>query len=182
MATANLYHREVKANKSPRNAFDMGYSTLFSSPAGMLLPTYVQEVKRGDKLKLGVRSLTRAAPVVTPAFMTFDEKTDFWFVPYRLIWSDYDNWRLGQTFRNRTTMLDGSGTQNFLPFTSFKSLGTWFTDFVRPASGRFFVPTPSSALRYLDLLGYSVFNESDYISQISVDEPAPNDSLTDLGN
>lgn len=182
MATADLYYREVKANKSPRNAFDMGYSTLFSSPAGMLLPSYIQEVKRGDKLKLGVRSLTRAAPVVTPAFMTFDEKTDFWFVPYRLIWSDYDNWRLGQTFRNRTTMLDGSGTQNFLPFTSFSSLGNWFSTFVRPSSGRFFVPTPSSALRYLDLLGYSVSNEPDYISQISVNEPAPGDFLTDLGD
>lgn len=182
MATANLFHREVKANKSPRNAFNVGYSTLFTGPAGMLLPTYVQEVKRGDKLKLGVSSLTRTSPVSTPAFMSFDEKTDFWFVPYRLIWSDYDNWRLGQTFRNRTTMLDGSGTQNFLPFTSFSSLGTWFSSFVRPSQGRFFVPTPSSALRYLDLLGYSVFNEPDYIGQISVNEPVPDEFFTDLGD
>lgn len=158
MATANLFHREVKANKSPRNAFNVGYSTLFTGPAGMLLPTYVQEVKRGDKLKLGVTSLTRTAPVSTPAFMSFDEKTDFWFVPYRLIWSDYDNWRLSQSYRNRTTMIVGAGKQNYLPFTSFESISQYFQSFTNTtvtSSASYRSATPCSAVRYLDLLGYA---------------------------
>lgn len=158
MATVNLYHREVKANKSPRNAFNVGYSTLFTGPAGMLLPTYVQEVKRGDKLKLGVSSLTRTSPVSTPAFMSFDEKTDFWFVPYRLIWSDYENWRLSQSYRNRTTMIVGAGKQNYLPFTSFESISQYFQSFVNTvvtSSSSYRSATPSSAVRYLDLLGYA---------------------------
>lgn len=179
MATANLFNREVRANKSPRNAFDMSYSTLFTSPCGMLLPSYVQEVKRGDKLKLGVTSLTRSAPVSTPAFMSFDEKTDFWFVPYRLIWSDYDNWRIGQTFRHRTTMLDGSGAQNYLPFSSFGSLAFFFDTFVSAPTSAFMIATPSSAIRYLDLLGYSVPNYEN-LSKIGVSVFNPGGSASDV--
>lgn len=172
MATANLFHREVKANKSPRNAFDVSYSTLFTSPAGMLLPTYVQEVKRGDKLKLGVSSLTRTSPVSTPAFMSFDEKTDFWFVPYRLIWSDYDNWRLGQTFRNRTTSLIGAGGQNFLPFTSFQAISLFFDQFTRSVVGAgnysYLNASPCTAIRYLDLLGYSIPNYANLFNELTL--------------
>lgn len=190
MATANLFHREVKANKSPRNAFNVSYSTLFTSPCGMLLPSYVQEVKRGDKLKLGVTSLTRTAPVSTPAFMSFDEKTDFWFVPYRLIWSDYENWRLAQTFRNRTTSLMNVGRQNFLPFTSFQSFSLFFEQFTRSVVGSALMynkVSPCSALRYLDLLGYAVpdipnlFGTVDlstsYLSTANVDDPTDSSNV-----
>lgn len=155
MATAELFNREVRANKSPRNAFSMSYGSLFTSPCGQLLPTYVQEVKKGDKLKLGVSSLTRTSPVVTPAFMSFDEKTDFWFVPYRLIWSDYDAWRLGQTYRHKTTDLAGVGAQNYLPYTNFSSIGDYFESFRKSRTSPF-SDGPETALRYLDLLMYSV--------------------------
>ena len=50
MARSNLFNREVRASKSPRNAFDLGYSSRFSTPVGLLLPAYVQEVKAGDKI------------------------------------------------------------------------------------------------------------------------------------
>lgn len=177
MATADLFNREVRANKSPRNAFDLSYSTLFTSPAGMLLPVYHQHVKRGDKLKLNVSSLTRTQPVVTPAYMAFDEKTDFWFVPYRLIWSDYDNWRLGQTYRHRTTELSGVGTQNYLPFTTFGSIAAYFKSFsTTPPADSYLMPTIVSAVRYLDLLNYSFPTDSvnlGYIDYNSLFLPSP---------
>lgn len=158
MSKANLFHREVTASKSPRNAFDVSYSTLFSSPAGMLLPCYVRDVKRGDKLKLAVSSLTRTSPLVTPAFMSFDEKTDFWFVPYYLLFSDYKNWQIAQTYRHRTTEIEDIGKQNFLPYTTYGTFGNFFKAqiSVPGVADAFFVPTAISALRYLDLLGYSL--------------------------
>lgn len=168
MATANLFHREIKANKSPRNAFDVSYSSLFSSPVGLILPTYVQEVKIGDKLKLEVSSLTRTSPLETPAFMSFDEKTDFWFVPYKLIWSDYDNWRLGQTFRNKTTDLTGAGKQNYLPFCSYRDVRFFFMG-VTANTDVYDISHPNyaTAFRYLDLLMYSVPNIESMYDQIT---------------
>lgn len=189
MATANLFNREVRANKSPRNAFNVSYSSLFTSPCGMLLPSYVQEVKRGDKLKLGVSSLTRTSPVSTPAFMSFDEKTDFWFVPYELIWSDYNNWRLAQTFRDRTTALMQAGAQNFLPYTSFSAIGKYFQNFTRSAVGlsvSYVSPSACSAIRYLDLLGYSIPDKFNLFNDLSLDsvyvEDAEDNLLFDISN
>lgn len=176
MATANLFNREVKANKSPRNAFNMQYSTLFTSPVGMLLPTYIEHVEREDKLNISITSLTRTRPLNTSAYMSFDEKTDFWFIPYKLLWSDYDEWRIGQTYRHRTTNLDSVGKQNYQPFCRYQDIAYWFENYRRPGGqpivgvDDWLKATPSSALRYLDLLMYSVPQRSDrtpYISQIS---------------
>lgn len=161
MATAELFNRDVKANKSPRNAFDMSYSSIFSSPVGQLLPSFVLEVKRGDKVKLGLSNITRTRPLNTSAFMTFDEKTDFWFVPYNLLWSDYDNWRLGQTYRHRTTQLEGAGKQYYLPFTSYADIAGMIKNYkfdssIPDQSLYYFNPSIASLVRYMDLLGYGV--------------------------
>lgn len=159
MAVSDLFNREIRANKSPRNAFSVGYSTIFSSPCGQLLPIYCQHVKRGDKLKLGVSSLTRTRPVNTAAYMSFDEKVDFWAVPEHLLWSDYESWLVGQTFRHRTTELSGVGSQNYRPFTRFSSIADYLKSFTSPPSqplSRWFTSLPCTALRYLDMLNYSV--------------------------
>ena len=48
----------VRGSNVPRNAFDMSYHSYFTSPAGLLLPNYVQDVQPGDFLKLDVTSFT----------------------------------------------------------------------------------------------------------------------------
>lgn len=156
MSKAKLFDREVKANKSPRNAFDIGYSTLFSSPCGQLLPCYVEDVKQGDRIKLGVYNVTRTRPANTSAFISFDEKVDFWFVPYELLWSAYPQWRMMQTFRTRSTDLSEVGKQNLLPFTSWKSLSL-FADYLASktvAPPYYYSSNVADFVRYLDLLGY----------------------------
>lgn len=171
MAKANLFNREVRANKSPRNAFNMSYSTLFSSPCGLLQPTYVQEVKKGDKLKLGLSNVTRTRPLQTSAFMSFDEKVDFWYVPYYLLWSPYDEWRLRQSYPHSSLSLLEAGKQNLLPHTNYNSLLLFLkTSLNIPYNLSNSIPTLAgyhyynlnSVLRYLDLLGYGIPNNVDY--------------------
>lgn len=196
MASAELFNREIRANKSPRNAFNVGYSTLFTSPAGMLLPCYVEEVKAGDKLKLGLSNITRTRPLNTSAFMTFDEKVDFWYIPYSLLFSDYESWRIGQTFRHRTTQMTNVGVQNLLPYTTYPSIANFLRSFTSPVSGlgvpgssdaadyyKYMVPNPADTLRFLDLLSVGVpripkiFKE---ITNQSVSDPEGNSPLFQL--
>lgn len=171
MAKANLFNREVRANKSPRNAFNMSYSTLFSSPCGLLQPTYVQEVKKGDKLKLGLSNVTRTRPLQTSAFMAFDEKVDFWYVPYYLLWSPYDEWRLRQSYPHSSLSLLEAGKQNLLPHTNYASLLRFLKEVLTlpygsstsiPSLGGYHYYNLNSVLRYLDLLGYGIPNNYDY--------------------
>lgn len=170
MSKANLYNREVRANKSPRNAFDMSFSTLFSSPCGLLQPAYVQEVKKGDKLKLGLSNVTRTRPLNTSAFMAFDEKIDFWYVPNYLLWSPYDEWRIRQSYPHSSLALLEAGKQNLLPYTSYSSLSDAFMSLFELPITAGTIPSRSeapffnanSAIRYLDLLLYGVPTIGDF--------------------
>lgn len=167
MSVANIFNRDVEANKGPRNVFDVGYSSIFSTPCGMLLPAYVEDVKQGDKLSLSCSSVCRTRPVNTSAFMAFDERVDFWYVPYYLIWSAYEQWRLSQTFPHSTTSLTQVGNQEFLPSTSWESLMKAVLAIPsRSSSSVFDAPSLPYALRILDMLGYGALPVTEY-SQIT---------------
>lgn len=165
MATANLFNREVRASKSPRNAFDLSYCTLFNSPAGQILPCYVEEVKAGDKLKLGLSNITRTRPLNTSAFMAFDEKVDFWYVPYCLLWTAYEQWRLMQTYPHSSTDLSRVGDQELLPCTSYSIFPDYWLHMpvLNYLDSNFLSNTsnPNACLcdflKILDLLGYGSF-------------------------
>lgn len=161
MSKSNLFNRDVRANKSPRNAFDLGYSTLFSTPVGLLLPAYVQEVKAGDKMKLNLSNVTRTRPLNTSAFMAFDEKIDFWYVPTYLLWSAYDEWRLAQNFPHSTSQLQNAGSQNLCPYTSYASLVAFLSGFKGYVSSSDPYYTGAHVLRILDLCLYGAYNARD---------------------
>ena len=77
---------KAKQNSLPRNAFDLSHHSYFTSPAGLLLPAYVEDVNPGDFFKISVENFTRTQPGATAAFVRLKENVDFYFVPYRLIW------------------------------------------------------------------------------------------------
>lgn len=180
MARSNLFNREVRASKSPRNAFDLGYSTLFSTPVGLLLPAYIQEVKAGDKMKLNLSNVTRTRPLNTSAFMAFDEKIDFWFVPIYLLWSAYDEWRLAQNFPHSTAQLQKAGAQNLCPFTTYKSLVDFLEQFTSTVSFANPFYTGAHVLRMLDLCLYGAYNSKDisnFNGDFSSESTNPNSEL-----
>ena len=82
-------------NKLPRNPFDLSRDVLFTSPAGLLLPNFVQEVQAGDFMKLNVANFSRTQPLNSAAFARIREVTDFFFVPYSLLWSKYKSFKSG---------------------------------------------------------------------------------------
>lgn len=161
MSKANLFDREVVANKSPRNVFDLSYSSIFSSPVGLILPAYIEDVKSGDKLKLSASSVCRTRPVNTSAFMAFDQRVDFWYVPYYLLWSAYEQWRLSQSYPHSTTSLHNPGGQYLLPSTTFNSAYLALTGILNIGSSSDAIsgdPDVGFALRMLDMCNYFAIN------------------------
>lgn len=165
MAQANIFGFPNSQAHSPRNAFDMSYQTLFNSPCGMLLPAYIQEVKAGDYLKLSCKNFTRTKPLNTAAFASFDEKVDFFFVPYRLLWSSYNQWRLGTTQNRSTIDLQDIGRltsvpcglwSNFLVDDSSVTNGKTLACIKPGGSYKFGVTYFAAMCRFLDLFGYGL--------------------------
>ena len=140
----------------PRNSFDMGYHSMFTCPAGLLLPTYVQDVQPDDYLKLDVSNFTRTMPVNTAAFSRMKEITKFFFVPYRLLWQNFNQFYTGVSDIT-TAYTPQVGVPSSVPYLPIDSIifmleTTSLTDFGTPVS--------KYVERLLDLCGYPVSNDS----------------------
>lgn len=80
---------EVPKAEIQRSQFDrsFGYKTTFD--AGYLIPFYVDEALPGDTFTMNVSAFARLATPLKPIMDNMVMETFFFFVPYRLVW---DNW------------------------------------------------------------------------------------------
>ena len=146
-----------RGSSVPRNAFDMSYHSYFTSPAGLLLPNYVQDVQPGDFLKLDVTSFARTLPVNTAAFSRFKEVTDFYFVPYRLLWRWFDQLYTQVDDISTNYKPAGAGAPTSVPYLTAANIKTQLDSTTPDLQGfqrGYFVD------RFLDLLGYPVSNDA----------------------
>ena len=144
----------------PRNSFDMGYHSVFTSPAGLILPTYVQDVQPDDYLDLKVGNFTRTMPVNTAAFSRYKECTDFYFVPYRLLWRWYDQLYTGVSDYSTTSApFDPAvaNPQHTIPYIQPSAILQMLQTDAKDIHG---MPIKYWTERMLDLLGYGVSNDS----------------------
>lgn len=84
---------QVPSAEIPRSKFNRshGHKTAFNS--GYLVPFYVDEVMPGDTFSVNVTSFARLATPIFPLMDNMYMDTQFFFVPFRLIW---DNWEKQQ--------------------------------------------------------------------------------------
>jgi len=62
---------------------------------GQLVPIHVQEVIPGDKINMKSTQMIRFAPLVSPMMHKVDVYTHFFFVPNRLLWSNWEQFITG---------------------------------------------------------------------------------------
>lgn len=87
-----------------RNAFDRSTKSVFSASVGELLPYFVLDVTGGSHVKLSNQSFSRTQPVKSAAFTRLSENFEYFFVPYRLLWSYWNSFRTHVSDENSTTM------------------------------------------------------------------------------
>lgn len=88
MAT-NIFN-SVKMTRPKKNVFDLSHDVKMSMNMGELIPILAQECIPGDKFSLGCDSLVRFAPMVAPVMHRFDTTVHYFFVPNRLVWSNFE--------------------------------------------------------------------------------------------
>lgn len=91
---SNIFNT-VLLNKPKRNMFDMSYDRKMSLDMGKLVPCHVQEVIPGDKINIQTQQLIRMAPLVAPVMHKINVYTHFFFVPNRLLWSEWEDFITG---------------------------------------------------------------------------------------
>ena len=80
---------QIPSADIPRSSFDRthGYKTTFNS--GYLVPVYVDEALPGDTFTLDMTAFARMATPIYPIMDNLFLDTFFFFVPYRLLWSNW---------------------------------------------------------------------------------------------
>lgn len=152
-----------------RNAFDVGYTNKFTSSLGMLLPCYVRECNPNEHYRINPRMLCRSMPMNSAAFIQCTQNVEFYFVPYRLLWSSFPQWFVGTKYD--VTSLKSNEEKATFPTFNLGSIyqaiiGDNIADTYSDVLG---YSLTKGALRLLDLLGYGDLSHFNDITNVNID-------------
>jgi len=78
-----------------RSKHNLRYTRLLSCDLGELVPVGLTEVLPGDSFRHSTSVLIRAAAMLAPVMHPVDVRIHHWFVPHRLVWSNWENFITG---------------------------------------------------------------------------------------
>ena len=87
--------RNVAGLHPGMSVFDLSYTKLFTCDMGQLIPVMVDEVVPGDIFKIGNQSVIRMQPLVAPVLHEINAYVHYFFVPYRLLWDQWEDFITG---------------------------------------------------------------------------------------
>lgn len=146
----------------PHSGFDMSHHNYLSGRLGALIPTNIQEVIPGDRLKGKTRIVTQFEPLAGPIMGTMIQKEETFYVPYSVIWDKAHRFFTGKKgFSDSMPFLSldfiRTKLQNYLPDND-----TWF-DVLVVSSDSYTVSTLYDDLNQIaDNIIYAEENISDY--------------------
>lgn len=88
MKSNHLFSRIPRA-EIPRSSFNRDHSYKTTCDAGKLIPIFVDEVLPGDTFNLKCNLFSRITTLVVPVMDNIYFDTQFFFVPCRLVWSNF---------------------------------------------------------------------------------------------
>lgn len=78
-----------------RSKHSLSHYRLLSMDMGLLIPCGWFEVLPGDTIQHATSALVRAAPLVSPMMHPVSVRIHHWYVPYRLIWDNFQSFITG---------------------------------------------------------------------------------------
>ena len=125
-----------------RTAFDLSYEKKFTCDMAQLIPVMCDEVVPGDIFQIGAQAVIRFQPLVAPILHEVNMYVHYFFVPYRLLWDDWEDFISGGedgTFADPIPEWDPTNTTigslwDFMGFpTGVDPAGAYPIDFPRRA-------------------------------------------------
>lgn len=85
--------KTVERTKVPFSTFDLSNENKFTCKMGYLTPFLVEELVPGDRFRWNCNMFIRMAPMVNPIMHRMDVRYSFFFVPYRILWNHWEEFR-----------------------------------------------------------------------------------------
>jgi len=83
----------IKRPVQKKSAFDLSHDHKTTTNLGKITPILMQEVVPGDKFQINTEALLRCAPMVSPLMHRVNMKIEYFYVPYRLVWKNWQKFR-----------------------------------------------------------------------------------------
>lgn len=145
-----------------RSAFNLSYSKQFACDLGQLIPVMCDEVVPGDIFKIGAEVVVRFNPMLTPVLHEINAYVHYFFVPYRLLDTSWEDFITGGVNGTDTYTLPrwtptGSGVTNDDGTTlNDNAIGSLWDFFGFPTG---VIPTGALPLAYVRRAYNRVWNE-----------------------
>lgn len=90
MAKTSVLGSPSHIAKLPHQGFNLSHNLKFSSSCGQLIPVMYDFLRPGEKVKLNCALFSRTMPLATAAMADIFEYVDFFFVPQRKLYHNFD--------------------------------------------------------------------------------------------
>ena len=87
--------QDVGGLKPQRTKFNLGYSNRYNCNMGELIPSYIERAEAGDIFEIGQEVFCRLQPLVAPVLDNLYISTEYFFVPFRLLWDKWEEYITG---------------------------------------------------------------------------------------
>ena len=91
----NTLFTKVKTPNVPLNKFDLSFENLLSAGMGKLYPILCKEMLPGDRFRVKSDVLIRVMPMTSPVYGNLKAYIHYFFVPNRLVWSNWEDFITG---------------------------------------------------------------------------------------
>lgn len=112
------FMNSVPIPRVKKSVFNLDHFHNLSCNMGDLVPVMVFDAVPGEKFNVSNEALIRFAPLVSPMYQRINATFHTWFVPYRILWDNWDDY---------ITETKTAGVLPAFPFVQISSLGTNYT-------------------------------------------------------
>lgn len=86
----NREFTQTEVDRVGRNPFDLSHNFAFTGNIGEMMPTFCKIAYPNEDWTIGADMLVRLQALVAPAMHRLDVRTDFFAVPLRLLWPNFE--------------------------------------------------------------------------------------------
>nr|QJB19760.1 MAG: major capsid protein [Microvirus sp.] len=87
--------QNIRGLRPGRSVFNLSYEKKMTCDMGQLIPIMCDEVVPGDKFTIGNQVVVRFQPLVAPVMHEINCYVHYFFVPYRILWDQWDDFITG---------------------------------------------------------------------------------------
>ncbi len=114
---ANVNSKPTYQAHLSKTGFDVSQTFNFSSSCGHILPVWYDIANPGEHYSLSTNLFTRTQPLASAPMVDIDEYVDWFFVPFSLIYGNFDSWIYGIDDQHSSLMVEQlkNGASHALP-------------------------------------------------------------------